>query len=1168
MKTARKAVLSIFTLCVILISSFANPGAAYAVDANDNLASAKIVAALPYQDTQNTVGATAEAGEVVPHSLGCGSAFDNTSVWYSFTVPADGTYIFDTIGSDFDTVLSLWTGAAHPLTPVPGACNDDAVGAQSLIQIALTAGTTIYARASGYNTGQTGNLVFNVGTRPPHDDLANALVVGAPLYTNNQRNVGATLEPGEALGTCGGTQTASVWYSFTAPYTDNFTFDTLGSTLDTVMSIWTGAAHPLTQVACNDDGGPGYGNASFIQTNITSGTTVYIRISGYDAQIGDYTLTVDNTNSDPTISDILDQNTNEDTATGVIAFTVGDAETAPGSLIVTATSSNQVLVPDANITLGGTGANRTIDILPALNQFGASTITVSVSDGIDSASDTFVLTVDPVNDQPTTTGIADVNEFVDAADTVIDLWPSFADVEDTDGQLIYTVTGNTNAGLFTSVTVTGAPNQNLVLDYAPATTGTADITVRATDTGGLFVETTFTVTVVLFNNPPTGGDGAVTTAEDTLYTFTVADFTTATVPAYNDPDGDPFAGIEVTSLETEGTLQCGGVDVAVNDLCADVTTLTFLPGLNATGSPYATFGFKVCDALDCSAGNYTMTIDVTPVNDPPSVANLNNDAINYSENDPATLLDVGSDADVTDIDSADFNTGSLTIQFNLNGTADDRLAIQDACGVAPNDISLVGSNVFTNAGATLLGSFTGGVGTTPLVVTFGANATPATVDYLLRCISYENVSNTPSTLQRAVRFNVSDGDGGTSASDYAYVNFTGVNDAPLAVGETYATDMDTPLVVAAPGVLANDTDPDGDPLAAVKDSDPANGTLTLNADGSFTYTPNALFVGIDSFTYHANDGALASNVVTVNIGVEAVGTKLCGSGIFIDKGWEFIFPAGSIPGCIYINADDADTSEPYSGSLESLDHRIQVFAYANGLPVTKLNLPYEVCYTPNAEDYKKIGGNFALLRIGVFSNGGSSWELLPATEKKGKACASLNHFSYFDLFQVALPATGFAPDVVTPLPEQEVAYAPLGDLWLEIPRLGVQQAIVGVPLNENGWDVTWLGDQIGYLYGTAYPTGSGNSVLTAHVYDYNGKPGTFAGLKGLWWGDQVIVHAFGQEYVYEVRQVLQTGWESAASVLKHEERPWITLVTCKDYDEATNSYRARVVVRAVLVDVK
>ncbi len=72
----------------------------------------------------------------------------------------------------------------------------------------------------------------------------------------------------------------------------------------------------------------------------------------------------------------------------------------------------------------------------------------------------------------------------------------------------------------------------------------------------------------------------------------------------------------------------------------------------------------------------------------------------------------------------------------------------------------------------------------------------------------------------------------------------------------------------------------------------------------------------------------------------------------------------------------------------------------------------------------------------------------------------------------------------------------------------------------------------------------------------------------MWWGDQVIVHAFGQEYVYEVRQVLQTGWESAASVLKHEERPWITLVTCKDYDEATNSYRARVVVRAVLVDVK
>ena len=61
--------------------------------------------------------------------------------------------------------------------------------------------------------------------------------------------------------------------------------------------------------------------------------------------------------------------------------------------------------------------------------------------------------------------------------------------------------------------------------------------------------------------------------------------------------------------------------------------------------------------------------------------------------------------------------------------------------------------------------------------------------------------------------------------------------------------------MAAAGVLANDTDADRDPLTAVVATRPAHGTLTLNANGSFTYTPAAGYVGTDSFTYMANDGA-------------------------------------------------------------------------------------------------------------------------------------------------------------------------------------------------------------------------------------------------------------------------------------------------------------------------
>jgi VCBS repeat-containing protein len=94
--------------------------------------------------------------------------------------------------------------------------------------------------------------------------------------------------------------------------------------------------------------------------------------------------------------------------------------------------------------------------------------------------------------------------------------------------------------------------------------------------------------------------------------------------------------------------------------------------------------------------------------------------------------------------------------------------------------------------------------------------------------------------------------------------------APTAVDDAYATDEDAPLSVAAPGVLGNDTDPDGDTLAAALVSGPSHGTLTLNPDGSFTYTPDANYNGPDSFAYRATDGSLDSNTATVSLTVSAV----------------------------------------------------------------------------------------------------------------------------------------------------------------------------------------------------------------------------------------------------------------------------------------------------------
>jgi hypothetical protein len=130
------------------------------------------------------------------------------------------------------------------------------------------------------------------------------------------------------------------------------------------------------------------------------------------------------------------------------------------------------------------------------------------------------------------------------------------------------------------------------------------------------------------------------------------------------------------------------------------------------------------------------------------------------------------------------------------------------------------------------------------------------------------------TYQPGLNFNGSDSftfkaNDGQADSNVATVTVTVIaaNDAPTAANDGYGLAQDNSLAVAAPGVLANDGDIDGGALTAVLLSSPANGIVTISADGSFNYTPNAGFSGSDSFTYTANDGATNSNPATVNLTV-------------------------------------------------------------------------------------------------------------------------------------------------------------------------------------------------------------------------------------------------------------------------------------------------------------
>jgi LPXTG-site transpeptidase (sortase) family protein len=165
-----------------------------------------------------------------------------------------------------------------------------------------------------------------------------------------------------------------------------------------------------------------------------------------------------------------------------------------------------------------------------------------------------------------------------------------------------------------------------------------------------------------------------------------------------------------------------------------------------------------------------------------------------------------------------------------------------------------------------------------------------------------------------------------------------------------------------------------------------------------------------------------------------------------------------------------------------------------------------------------------------------------------------------------IPVTGFAPDRQTLLNEEAAPVYNPTQLSFEIPSLRVKTTIAGVQLKDGNWDVSWLQNQAGWLEGTAYPTWSGNSVITAHAVNADGKAGLFTHLKYLRSGEYIFVYNSGYRYTYKVvsNEVAQPD---DISVLQHETNSTLTLITCDRYDEKTGTYLRRVVVRAVLVDV-
>lgn len=270
-------------------------------------------------------------------------------------------------------------------------------------------------------------------------------------------------------------------------------------------------------------------------------------------------------------------------------------------------------------------------------------------------------------------------------------------------------------------------------------------------------------------------------------------------------------------------------------------SFTYTPNTNFSGID--TFTYVANDTIANSVPT-TVTINVTGANDPP----IHTLPASITTDEDTPLAFTGTNTiSVTDADAGTnpIRT-SLTLptgQGTLNLTAQAGLTI---AGNGTNSLQLEGTIAAINSGLSTL------IYTPPT----NANSTTLGGTVTLTIVS-DDQGNT--------------GTGGAlTDTDTILITINPVNDAPVANNNGFSTAEDTGLTVPGAGVLGNDSDIDSAGLNAILVTGPVQGNLTLNVNGSFTYTPNANFNGSDSFTYQANDGTLTSNIATVTITVTPV----------------------------------------------------------------------------------------------------------------------------------------------------------------------------------------------------------------------------------------------------------------------------------------------------------